>query len=155
MSLSQLFTLEVEDVDVTWRVVRVTGIERLHEPYSFEIDAEARDGAGEIALLSAAELLMCRAKLGWTLADDSDRAFEGVLVELREIASGYRLVLSPSIALLGDTVDYQVFRDQDAVEIATAVLREHQIEVTSRVLRAPRRSCSRRSPSARGALPDA
>ncbi|MFO0590349.1 MAG: type VI secretion system tip protein TssI/VgrG [Polyangiaceae bacterium] len=134
MSLEQLVQLEVSDVDLDLRVLEIRLQEALHTPFSISILCEAREGADRASLDSGAAL--AKDAIVRIAAPEGDpRELKGVLSEIEEVARGYRIEIVPKMALLADTVDHQVFKDQTTVEIVTAVLDEHGISVESRVSR--------------------
>ncbi len=137
MALSQTFTLEIEGATFAARVSRVRGRERMHAPSSFEVTFAPGDQADAIPEVDPRTLLAKKAKLSFALPDGSERSVSGLVDEVEAMDTGFRVSVVPKIALLGDTVDHQVFVDRTAVEIVTSVLAEHGITVDARLTRTP------------------
>jgi type VI secretion system secreted protein VgrG len=124
-----LFHLDIPDSKSAWEVVDVTGEETLDAPFRFEVTVAPRAKVGFDAVF------LKTATLSWTVDDGSQRSLTVFVTEVEAGEFGWRLVLEPRVALLGDTVDHQLFIEQDTVAIVTAVLAEHAIQVESRVTR--------------------
>jgi type VI secretion system secreted protein VgrG len=133
MSLDQTVSLTIDGFDKPLRVVHVRVRERLHSPTIVDVLCAVHDD-GALATLDAADALTQQAKVSIATGGDP-RVFEGVIVDVEEVDGGYQVRLAPKIALLDEAVDYQLFKDLDAVAIAEQVLGEHGITVEKRVSR--------------------
>ncbi|EYF08509.1 type VI secretion system Vgr family protein [Chondromyces apiculatus] len=130
------YDLQIEGADATWRVLRVARRERIHAPFSFELACAAEDGDGAPAEIDETVLVSAKATLTIALPEGTERTIVGIVDALECLGDDVVLTLVPSIALLEDTVDYQVFVDQDALQIIEAVLGERGITTDRRVVRA-------------------
>jgi type VI secretion system secreted protein VgrG len=139
--LSQAIHLETSGVQVTWQIVRVRGLERVGGTYRFEITCRPWEEDTPADLPD--QLLMAEASLRLPLEGGGERVVGGLITEIDQGHEGLQLALTPRLALLTQVVDHRVFVEQDAVTIATDVLREHGFSVTNRAARAlaPREQC--------------
>jgi len=113
------------------RITRMRGVERLHEPFRFEITADTRPSLTETAALDVDDLLGKKAKL--EIAHESaPRVLDGVVDTIEEVAHGHRFTIVPTLALLGDEVDHRVFLDLDALAITDEVLSVHGLKAERR-----------------------
>ncbi|APR80672.1 Rhs element Vgr family protein [Minicystis rosea] len=139
MPLAQSAELHIDGAPSTLRVVRVQGEERIHAPYRFEVVCAAHEDGAPPPEIVAEDVLGKPAKLSWSLPDGEERAFEGLVDAVSTSAAASTITIVPKLALLSDCVDHVVFLDEDAVSIATKVLKEHAITVDARVLRTLRK----------------
>jgi len=132
--MSGIFTLEIDGEP--FEVSELRGRESVGEPFSFDVVARSRGNASpEIG---------AEAKLVWTLEEGATRAFVAMVDAFEESGGrgqsehrgATRIRLVPWLAALGDGVDHAVFLDQDALDIAEAVLAAHSIRIERRVERA-------------------
>lgn len=131
MSAARPWTLEVDGASATLVVTRVRGDEKIHAPSRFDVTVVP---GGEIEL---AKLVGQRGRLVWALPGNEERVIEGYVDAVDTLGTGLRIAIVPKLALLADTVDYQVFVDLDAVAIVEEVLSEHGISVDRRISRTP------------------
>ncbi|MBK8259646.1 MAG: type VI secretion system tip protein VgrG [Polyangiaceae bacterium] len=133
--MSDVFELTIDGV--AWQVASIQGHEALGEPFSF--DLTARPESDQTAEIGAA------ATLTLVKEDGSVRTIEGLvdrvtshpggITDRKETRGRTDIRIVPNIAPLADTVDHAVFLDQDALQIAEAVLTAHQIQVEKRCQR--------------------
>lgn len=135
MSLSAHVSLEIEGVSDPLRVTRLRGEERLHAPFRFELRVLARPHGEGALSLDADQLLGAAARV--QLADEPPRLLAGVVEQVEAEEEGYRIIVVPEIAVLSDVIDYRVFLDQDAVDIAKTLLSERGLEVEERLSARP------------------
>jgi type VI secretion system secreted protein VgrG len=133
MGFTQIFTLSIKGRDDPWRVVRVTGRERIHAPFVFEVTCTP---SVEAATPIDPEAILTRpARLAWPLGDGGERAVEGFVERVEAMYGGYRLTIAPPVAALADVIDYRVFLQKDAAAIVEELLKEHQLHVERRLSR--------------------
>ncbi|MFO0590464.1 MAG: type VI secretion system tip protein TssI/VgrG [Polyangiaceae bacterium] len=137
MSLSARTLLEIDGVSDPLRITRLSGEERVHAPFRFEVTVLSRSHGEAPLILDAESILGSPALL--TLQGDPPRKIYGVVSEVHAEPEGYRVVLTPPIAALADVVDYRVFLGTDVVTIAKALLVERGIDVEERISHAPER----------------
>ncbi|MBK8255239.1 MAG: type VI secretion system tip protein VgrG [Polyangiaceae bacterium] len=142
MALDQLVTLTIDGIDTPLRVSSLSVREAVCHAPIIRLICARHDPEGEGAHFSLADVISKTATVAWA-AGDEQRSVEGVVDEIEAVGIGYKLTIVPRLAMLEDTCDYRVFLDQDAVEIATAVLKDHTISVDNRVSRTPekRKQC--------------
>lgn len=122
-----IFSLTITGVSAKWVVYGVRGIERMNEPFSFDV------WCAPASAVKASDLLTKPAKL--TLHAQHDRVFE-VIVDRADARDGnWDLRLVPLLATLADTKDYKIFLDEDSVSIATEILSKHAITLDNKVSR--------------------
>lgn len=126
--------LTIEGFDGPLRVTRMRGVERIHEPFRFEITADTRPSLAETAALDADALLGKKAEI--EIAHESaPRVVGGIVDAIEEVAHGHRFTIVPELALLGDEVDHRVFVDLDALAIMDEVLAARGLKAERRVTR--------------------
>lgn len=130
--------LVVDGVSATFRVTAMHGRERLHAPFAFELTCTLDDAEiGDIL----DGLVTRAATVSWGVDEGGERSIQGLVDGVETLEASLRLRVVPTAALLDDDRDHQVFLDQDAVEIAKAVLGEHGLTLDSRVKRSlPKRA---------------
>ncbi len=135
MTLAQSIQLEIDGAPSDLRVARLTGVERIHAPFRFELAcAPMRDG-GAMAEIVAEDVLAKPAKITWVLGDGAERVIEGYVEAITTTSAAHTVVVAPKLAWLEDAVDHVVFVDEDAVAIAKKVLSEHGVTADVRVTR--------------------
>jgi type VI secretion system secreted protein VgrG len=135
--MSDAFELVIDGT--SWKVSAMRGREAVSEPFSFEVVAFA-DGAAPLAI--GAE-----AKLSWPLEDGGVRAFTAVVDGIEERAGRDAapreavIRLEPRLSAVLDGAQHAVFLDQDALDIAEAVLSAHRVRLERRCERSlPKRA---------------
>ena len=140
--LSQDFRLEIDGVTASFSIAAVRGLERLHAPWIFDvICVPFLDGAP--ARQTPEQLLTKTARLIWP-SGGAERTFHGLIEAVDFSRDRLTLTVVPKVAILDDAVDFRMFIDLDAVEIATKVLQEQGLKVDAKVQRTlPKRpSCT-------------
>jgi type VI secretion system secreted protein VgrG len=136
MSLSAFMSFTIEGTSAGFRVSAVLGTERIHEPFRFAITCVPVDSEGAVDTgLRAEDILAQAAELRWSLPDGGERLVKGVVEEVEIARDAWTIAISPRAAAAASAVDHRVFVEKDAVEIATEVLADHAVSVTSRVTR--------------------
>jgi len=126
---TDLFNLSITGVTAKWVVAAVLGEERLDAPFRFQVTC------APTAKIAVDDVFMKAATLEWILEDKSKRALDGFVTEVEIGEFGWELVLEPRVALLADAVDHQLFMEEDTLQIVTAVLSEHAVQVEPRITR--------------------
>ncbi len=125
------FRLKIDGCPLRLFVTRLEGVERVHEPFHFEVLARPDDDRQP---LDPEELLGRSATIEF--AHESDpRVISGVVDGIDEIATGYRFLVASHVTAMGDGCDHRVFLDLDAATIAANVIGEHGIDVVKRIAR--------------------
>ncbi len=124
------FQLTIDGVSAQWTIAFVEGEERLNEPFRFQLTC-----APSSRSLDVDAVFLKSAHLAWTLEGGGTRTVSALVTEIVRGEFGWDLVLEPRVAFLRDAVDHQLFMQEDTVQIVTAVLAEHGVQVTSRVMR--------------------
>ncbi len=130
---------ELQIAGAPFVVASVRGREAVGEPFSFDVVARPEEpGPIEIG---------AEATLSWPLEDGSTRTVNAIVDAVEEHAGGDTgklatrgatvLRLVPRLASLADGVDHEVFLDQDALQIAEAVLSANGVTLEKRVNRTP------------------
>lgn len=141
--MSDVFELDIDGEP--WLVASVNGHEAAGEPFWFELVARPEsDVTAEIGASAALRLLK---------EDGSYRAFEAVVdavtarpggsADRKETRGPTEIRLVPRLAFLADGIDHAVFLDQDALQIAEAVLSAHGVRLEKRCERALDRRAQR------------
>jgi type VI secretion system secreted protein VgrG len=128
--MTPLFTLAIDGAQVTWRVVHVSGRERLHAPFVFTVTAATVDSES-----ASEDLIGKHAQLSWATEDGSERLVLGIIDEAARVEAHHELTLVAPGAELADVIDYRVFLEIDALTIATALFKEKNLALESRVQR--------------------
>jgi type VI secretion system secreted protein VgrG len=130
---SRLFHLEVDGVSCVWRIARVTGTERIDGCFDFRVVSEPMQGDLLATGLEFDAPITKTAQLRWPLEPVGERVVEGIVDEVARQGRHYEIRIVPRAGILADAIDYRVFLDKDALEIASAVLGEHAIALEARV----------------------
>jgi type VI secretion system secreted protein VgrG len=138
MTASQDYTLSVDgQSDVDWVIGQISGTEQIDRCFVFEVVCMpsgaglTRDARDKIAT----SILTKSAKLEWTRDDGSRRTVNAIVESVDAAQESWLIVLAPRLVTLDDSIDHQIFLDQDAAQICKAVLSQHQIDVDNRVVR--------------------
>lgn len=137
MARERIGRLVVEGVTKRLLVESARGVEGFGRPFAVDVLACAVDEVGELAALDLDALVGRRAAFALALGDGNERTVHGIIEGAEQRYAELLLTIAPRIAPLADAVDHQVFLDQDAVQIAQAVLKEHGLDVAVRVSRSP------------------
>ncbi|WP_437312622.1 type VI secretion system Vgr family protein [Sorangium sp. So ce385] len=136
MALAQSVQLELDGEGAALRVIRLRGVERLCAPYAFEVSFSPARDAGPWPGGALSDLVGKPARISMALPDGAARLIDGIVDAISASAAAYVATVVPKVSLLSDMVDYLVFLDREAVEIAKQVLSEHGITADARVARA-------------------
>lgn len=135
MARERLGRLVVEGATERLLVESARGVEGLGQPFTIAVTACAVDASGEPVAVDLDALIGQRAIFAVALGDGGERTVHGVVEDAEQRYGELRLTIAPRVAPLADTIDQQVFLQQDAAEIARAVLAEHGLDVDVRVSR--------------------
>jgi type VI secretion system secreted protein VgrG len=135
MIWSQLFHLEIDGAPCVWRIARVSGTERIDGCFEFRVVAEPMAGGTPARGLDTEALITQTARLRWPFESVGERLIEGFVDEVVRQERHYEIAIVPRVSALSDAVDYRVFLDKDAAEIAGAILQEHAITFEPRLAR--------------------
>jgi type VI secretion system secreted protein VgrG len=133
MEASTQFMLTIEGFEPPCFVLRLAGRERLHTPFTFELTC-VRPGT-DGAPIDPEALVAKPARLTWPTGDGGERVVLGLVDRAEAVHDGYRVVVVPLVAELGDAVDHRVFLQQDAAAIVEDVLRARHLRVERRLSR--------------------
>ena len=134
MGLAQMFTVAVEGIDCSFRIFRVTGRERIHAPFVFEVTCTPSEE--ESTPIDPEAILTQPAILTWVLGNGNERTVNGFVDRVEALYGGYRLTIVPLVAELADVINHRVFLDKDAAAIVEELLKEHRLSVERRLSRA-------------------
>ena len=135
MARERLGRLVVEGAAARLLVESASGVEGMGQPFGIEVTARAIDGSGEPVAMDLDALVGQRATCAVALGDGGERTMHGVVEGAEQRYGELRLTIASRVAPLADTIDHQVFLQQDAAEIARVVLAEHGLDVDARVSR--------------------
>lgn len=135
MSLSQFVELAIDGAEGTFRVLRMSGRERLHGPYVFSFVCQQEDGNGALLEPDQEALVTSDATITLKHRSDGERVIEGIVDEVELVASGLKITVVPKLTLLADSVDHRVFVEKDTLTIVKDVLGKQGITVDPRVQR--------------------
>lgn len=128
--------LRIQGHDGPLRVTRMTGTERLHEPFSFEVTADTRSSPNEPSEIDLDDLLGKDAEIE-LVHETSPRVLGGIVDAIEELAWGHKFTIVAAVALLGDEVDHRVFLDEDALAIVEKVLAPAGLSAERKIVRPP------------------
>ncbi|MBK8258051.1 MAG: hypothetical protein IPK82_35965 [Polyangiaceae bacterium] len=106
--LGDSILLKIDGVTDPLRVTQLTGVERLHDGYAFDITVDSRASHSEVAALLADDLLGKDAEVEFT-HETAPRIFGGVVDAVEHLAFGHRFTIVAAINLLDDEEDHRVF----------------------------------------------
>jgi len=130
--MSDVFELEIDGEP--WQVASVRGHEAAGEPFSFELVARpASDATASIGASATLRILKEDGSPRTIQAVvDAVTARPGGVAERKETRGPTEIRLVPRLAFLADSIDHAVFLEQDALQIAEAVLSAHGVRLEKR-----------------------